>query len=97
MLPATLEDALSAATADSVYKVIPPGVIEALWRYVALRVPTGGFLTALLSNDLKEAVGRADHINIKILKEIVTYCYMELPSPCWGAPSKVDAWLAVPP
>lgn len=48
---------------------------------------------AVLSNDLKEACGRADSFNRRILFEIVVWLYNNAPITCWGSPEKVDAWL----
>jgi len=67
---------------------------EALRRYANDHIQPGGFLTAVLSNDLKEAFGRADDENLVTLFEIVKYCYNELPANCWGSPEKVSKWLA---
>lgn len=53
----------------------------------------GSFLTAVLENDLAEAVGRADFQNIEVLPAIVAFVYRNLPSPCWGSKEKVEAWL----
>jgi len=66
---------------------------ETLERYVRDRTPAGGFLSAVLSNDLTEACGRADMRNQIRLHEIVSYIYNNLPMLCWGSPEKVDAWL----
>lgn len=66
---------------------------ESLQRYVDNKIPTGGFLTAVLSNDLKEACVRADHINIRRIPEIVAYCYNNIPAICWGSRERVQAWL----
>lgn len=74
--------------------MIPGTIKQSLDRYIQYHIPTGGFLEAVLSNDLKEAFGRADKENRIALFEIVKYCYNELPSDCWGSPEKVDAWLA---
>jgi hypothetical protein len=49
----------------------------------------GGFLTAVLENNLSEAFGRADMHNSRILKEIVGYVYNRLPSKSWGSREKV--------
>jgi hypothetical protein len=62
-------------------------------RYAATGCPVGGFLTAVLSNDLKNAVMRADDENSADLFEIVRYCYWEITSPCWGSPEIVRAWI----
>lgn len=67
---------------------------ETLKLYVEDRCPTGGFLRAVLSNDLTEACARADQRNQRQLHEIVTYIYNNLPMICWGSPEKVNAWLA---
>ena len=62
---------------------------ESLNRYTKDRIPTGGFLTAVLENDLMGAIARADHINIQRLPEICKYIYNELPSSIWGSREKV--------
>ena len=61
-------------------------------RHVKLGVPTGDFLYAVLTNNLKEAIGTADEENMADLAEIVRYCYMEIPGSCWGSPDKVKEW-----
>ena len=68
-------------------------IIEALDRYVKHRIPTGGFLQAVLENDLSGALGRADDENRRDIYEIVSYCYNHIPSVCWGSPEKVKEWL----
>jgi hypothetical protein len=62
-------------------------------RYAATGCPTGGFLRAVLSNNLKEAFMAADAENSADMHEIVGYCYNEIPSSCWGSPEAVDAWI----
>lgn len=72
---------------------IPASTKESIEAYVNTRRPTGGFLRAVLSNDLKEACARADEDNRRCLFEIVCVLYNYAPSKCWGSPEKVDAWL----
>jgi hypothetical protein len=62
-------------------------------RYADEGVPTGGFLQAVLSNDLMDAFGRADEGNRADLFEICSYVYNEMPAPCHGSPERVKAWL----
>lgn len=64
----------------------------AIDRYVNDGVEAGGFVLAVLSNNLKEAFARADDENTRDMREIVGYCYNEIPSVCWGSPEKVKAW-----
>jgi hypothetical protein len=71
----------------------PPKVVDAIKRYVDSRLPPGGFVTAVLANDLRESLVRADHINRHYIREIVTYCWNEIPASCWGSYEKVDMWL----
>jgi hypothetical protein len=73
------------------YDILP--LKDKIDAYVQQRMPVGNFLFALLSNDLKEAVGRADDTNVRLLREYVIYLYNEIPAACWGSPEKVDAWL----
>ena len=61
--------------------------------YVEKGIPTGGFLRAVLANDLMEAVGRADWQNQKDLHEICDYVYNCMPIPCHGSYENVDNWI----
>lgn len=66
---------------------------DSLSRYVEHRIPTGGFLQAVLENNLTESYSRADSGALVNIPHIVAYCYNKLPSNCWGSPTKVKAWL----
>lgn len=66
----------------------------ALLRYIRDGSPVGGFLTALLSNDLKETCARADWENRPAIPALVLWLYNEAPASCWGSPAAVEAWLA---
>jgi len=71
-------------------------VREIIWQrlieYGQTGCPVGDFLTAVLENNLKEAVLRADRENLLEIHTIVMFCYNELPGPCWGSPEKVKEW-----
>lgn len=69
------------------------GVQRALLAYILDRHPIGDFLRAVLSNDLREAVGRADEINGLALRALVRWLYNEAPGACWGSPDAVARWL----
>jgi hypothetical protein len=74
------------------YAPIPDAIIEAFRNYsLHGRIP-GGFCYAVLSNDLRDAVARADGVNIRLLPEIVWYCYNHIPSMSWGSKKKVAEW-----
>jgi hypothetical protein len=76
------------------YDLIRVDVIESLQRYVEQRIPTGGFLQAVLENNLQEAFGLADEDNCAMLFHICAYIYNELPSMSHGSPERVQKWLA---
>ena len=73
--------------------MIPQHTREALDRYVNHKIPTGGFLLAVLSNDLFGAIGQADRENRAALADICEYIYNELPSNCWGSKDIVWKWV----
>jgi len=67
----------------------PQNIRESIRAYVRGR-PTGGFLEAVLQNDLMEAVLRADDTNRECLPAILAFVYNNVPSPMWGSPKAVD-------
>jgi len=72
---------------------IPTHMIVALRRYIDEHCPVEGFLTAVLSNNLREACRRADEENLANLPAFVAYLYNAAPGDCWGSPEKVEEWL----
>jgi len=68
-------------------------VKEHLDAYAYYGKPLGGFLTAVVTNDLFEAMGKADSYNRASLYQICHYIYNELPADCWGSPAKMRAHL----
>lgn len=74
---------------NGMYSAIPANTQAALIRYVEQLILPGGFLCAVLNNDLFGAVGYADSDNLEALPLIVKFIYNELPAPCWGSKEKV--------
>jgi len=74
--------------------VISDEMLASLKGYVEQGRPVGGFLTAVLANDLMDACGRADDTNIQNLPAFAAWVYNECPSPAHGSREKVKAWLA---
>jgi hypothetical protein len=68
--------------------------IESIERYIAVGIPTGGFLRAVLANDLMEAIGRADESSLANLAAICRYIYNDIPSNAHGSYDRVDAYAA---
>lgn len=71
---------------------IPEHMHDALRRWIEHGIEPGSFLTAVLTNDLKEAVACADHINMNALPRYILYLHNYAPRGCWGSKERVRAW-----
>jgi hypothetical protein len=78
---------------QSEHHPISESILGGLERYLNHGIMPGGFLTAVLENNLKEAFGRADNENSENMKNIVGYCYNEIPSAAWGSREKIKEWI----
>jgi len=80
---------------DAIRFHLPEHMHQPIVRYVLHHLRPGHFLSAVLSNDLVGAVGRADDANVAVLKGWVQFLYNceEVPGDCWGSPRHVDEWL----
>ena len=76
------------------YPRIRTDVFDAIDLYVEKGCEPGGFVLAVLRNDLMDAMGRADVFNRMTLFDICGYVYNEIPAPCHGSPEKVREWIA---
>lgn len=78
---------------DSLIAGIPVPILEGLRDYRLRRIPVGGFLHAVLCNNLHEAICSADVGSLTAIRPIVLYVQNAMPSTCWGSQEKVEAWL----
>jgi hypothetical protein len=72
---------------------IPEHCRDGLLNYLRYGIHPGSFLEAVLSNDLREACSRADHINLRALSDYVFVLYNDAPCGAWGSPENVQAWI----
>lgn len=72
---------------------IPEHMHDGLIGYLVNRIHPGSFLTAVLSNDLREACGRADEDNVRALHAYVYFLYNYAPGDSWGSYDKVEDYL----
>jgi hypothetical protein len=72
---------------------IPDYMMDGIKRYIQKGIRPGHFLTAIITNDLSEACGRADDVNLRQIPAYVGYFYNEAPSHCWGSQEKMDRWM----
>ena len=72
----------------------PPVIQESIRAYVEGR-PTGGFLRAVLENDLIGAVCQADHVNRERLPAIIAFVLAYVPPSMRRSPGAVAEHLRV--
>ena len=72
---------------------IPGYMYRGIVDYITKGMPPGGFLMAILENDLREAVYVADDNNGQIIPDYVRFLYNNAPSACWGNTERVMNWL----
>ena len=77
---------------DVNYDKLPKSLQGGARHYIERGIIPGSFLRAVISNNLVEAVARADDNNLPRLKEIVLWWYNEAPGGCWGSEQKMEAW-----
>lgn len=75
------------------YSKIPEHCRDGLRLYVERGIPPGSFVTAVLENNLVEAFGRADHVNMGRIRDYADWLYNDAPSSSWGSPARVKAWI----
>lgn len=64
-------------------------ILEAILEYAENGGPASHFVTAVLENDLTEAVFRADSKSLAGLADIVRFVHHEIPHSCHGSREKV--------
>lgn len=77
------------------YDGLPEGLRGGARRWIENGIQPGDFLSAVISNDLREACGRADAENQVLLLSIVSWWYNEAPFGSWGNLAKAQNWAAL--
>ena len=75
------------------YQLLPERLQGGVQRYIEDGIKPGDFLTAVITNNLKETVYRADDDMIKIIPQIVFWFYNEAPYECWGSEDNMWKWI----
>ena len=78
---------------DIDYSKLPEHMRDGFRRYIEKGIPGGHFMTAVLSNDLMGAFGRADDINRARMFDICAFLHNEAPRGCFGSPEHVNDWI----
>jgi len=98
--PAVTERCLQYKEWDrSVYQeyAIPEELHGGLDRYLKEHIRPGGYLYAVLTNDLKDAVLRWGGQESNPLKTLIYFFCAEISAPAWGSVANVEAWLKETP
>lgn len=77
---------------EDLLRAVNPVILDSIERYVQTGCGVGDFLTAVLDNNLREALGRADDYNLHTIHEIVKVLYNYCPGSCWGCPKNRKSW-----
>ena len=85
------QDKIAAKSVDT---LIPEYMVGGLRRYIEHGIRPGKFLEAVLSNNLYRAAVYGDETNVPLLGHYIKYLLNHASADCWGAPEKVEAWIA---
>ena len=90
-----LEDFSSPTSSGFTFRgfTIPRYMLDPIQRYIERGDPPGDFLTAVITNDLREAIGRGDDHNQVNLPAYISFLHNEAPGQCWGSREKMNAWI----
>ena len=75
---------------DIDYSKLPEHIRQGVRLYIEKGVRPGGFLSAVITNNLVESFARADRINRDKMSDIVNFLYWEAPRKCWGSEEKME-------
>lgn len=72
---------------------LPERMLVPLNRYIEHGIQPGGFLQAVIDNDLREAAGLAEGNDLLFLTDCVRHLYANAPINTWGSPFIVLEWV----
>ncbi len=74
-------------------QIFPGRMRGPIVRYLVAGRRPGDFLQAVIRNDLREAVSRADDDNQALLLAWVQLLYMHAPAGSWGSLAALEEWI----
>jgi len=82
---------------DAMQRLVPSHMHDGFVRYIAYgnRMSHGGFMSALMSNDLMRAFNRADDMNARSMQDWVKFLFNYAPASCYGSQEKFSEWTGV--
>ena len=83
----------SPSWGDAMQELIPAHMRQSLIRWVGLGIYPGGFLTAVLENDLFGAErSRAEMGGGKSIRDYIIFLHNYAPSNCFGSYERAERW-----
>jgi hypothetical protein len=73
------------------YTMLPEHMREGARLYVEEGLDPGGFLRAVLENNLTESFARADGIDLAHIADWVEWLYWQIPAPAWRCSDNISA------
>lgn len=71
-------------------ELCPPHLQQSITEFVTFGRPTGGFLRAVIENDLLESVARADPQNVVLLPHVAQFVRENVPASLLGSAEAYD-------
>lgn len=71
---------------------LPKDAAEALAAYIKAGIKPNDFFTAIINNNLKEAVEHSTEDNRHYLYKYVGFLYTHAPGLCWGYAEATETW-----
>lgn len=75
------------------YSGLPEHMREGARGYIEHGAEPGGFLRAVLENDLVGAAVKADAVNLVSLQRWAKFLYNQAPAGSWGSREAVNEWI----
>ena len=81
---------------DHSYQQLPVQLRRPVRDYIEFGVRPDNFLSAVIANNLREAVGLADStITTEVLRTLCVWFYVEAPVMCQGSDERIQLWCAM--
>ena len=74
---------------------VPSRMQDSFLLWVAFGIRPGGFLTAVLCDDLFGAYRRSDYVNRACMLDWIRFLHNYAPAGCYGSPGAVDEWVGL--
>lgn len=84
---------LTDKAVQQLHSILPEHSAQSLIRYIEHGdIELGDFMTALVENDLRRSMLRADPTMAEALPALVLWMYHEAPAMCWGSRAAMLNW-----